>query len=70
MKTVIDLFQKEAIRIEQDAEDTPNAGPIVWLLQGTVCVLLLQWDHADIETYSSTLMCMFSPLPSFFPVTS
>lgn len=39
-KTVIDLFQKEAIRIEQEAENTPNAGPVVWFLQGTVCTLL------------------------------
>jgi GMP synthase (glutamine-hydrolysing) len=34
--TFIDLFQKEAIRIEQEAENTPNAGPIVWFLQGTL----------------------------------
>ncbi|KAI1637316.1 GMP synthase [Biscogniauxia mediterranea] len=35
-RTFIDLFQKEAIRIEQEAENTPNAGPIEWLLQGTL----------------------------------
>ena len=40
MKKVIDLFQKEAIRIEQEAKDTPNAGPVVWFLQGTVGVFL------------------------------
>ncbi|OTB03834.1 hypothetical protein M426DRAFT_321331 [Hypoxylon sp. CI-4A] len=34
--TFIDLFQKEAIRIEKEAENTPNAGPIVWFLQGTL----------------------------------
>jgi GMP synthase (glutamine-hydrolysing) len=39
LEIVIDLFQKEAIRIEQEAENTPNAGPIVWFLQGTVCAL-------------------------------
>jgi GMP synthase (glutamine-hydrolysing) len=35
--TVIDLFQQEALRIEKEAEDTPNAGPVEWFLQGTVC---------------------------------
>ncbi|KAI3332356.1 GMP synthase [Xylariaceae sp. AK1471] len=34
--TFIDLFQKEAIRIEQEAENTPNAGPVEWFLQGTL----------------------------------
>lgn len=33
---VIDLFQQEAIRIEKEAENTPNAGPVTWFLQGTV----------------------------------
>jgi GMP synthase (glutamine-hydrolysing) len=64
LKTVIDLFQKEAIRIEQEAKDTPNAGPIVWFLQGTVCALLHRWDYADIESHSYTPMCIVSPVPS------
>ncbi|KAK3344095.1 GMP synthase [Lasiosphaeria hispida] len=34
--TFIDLFEKEALRIERDAKDTPNAGPIEWFLQGTL----------------------------------
>ncbi|KAK1831403.1 hypothetical protein QBC39DRAFT_351881 [Podospora conica] len=33
--TFIDLFQKEALRIEEEAKHTPNAGPVVWFLQGT-----------------------------------
>lgn len=32
----IDLFEKEAIRIENEAKDTPNAGKVSWFLQGTV----------------------------------
>lgn len=35
-KTVIDLFEKEAERIEKEAENTPNAGKVEWFLQGTV----------------------------------
>jgi GMP synthase (glutamine-hydrolysing) len=34
--TVIDLFEQEAIRIEKEAEKTPNAGKISWFLQGTL----------------------------------
>ncbi|KAJ0166523.1 GMP synthase [glutamine-hydrolyzing] [Colletotrichum tanaceti] len=34
--TFIDLFEKEAIRIEKDAENTPNAGKVEWFLQGTL----------------------------------
>ncbi|RFU80292.1 gmp synthase [Trichoderma arundinaceum] len=34
--TFIDLFQQEALRIEKEAEDTPNAGPVEWFLQGTL----------------------------------
>ncbi|KAL6887472.1 GMP synthase [Trichoderma longibrachiatum] len=33
--TFIDLFQQEALRIEKEAENTPNAGPVEWFLQGT-----------------------------------
>jgi len=35
----IDLFEQEAIRIEKEAENTPNAGKVSWFLQGTVCIL-------------------------------
>ena len=34
----IDLFEQEAIRIEKEAEHTPNAGKVSWFLQGTVCI--------------------------------
>lgn len=34
----IDLFEQEAIRIEKEAENTPNAGKVSWFLQGTVCI--------------------------------
>ncbi|KAL7783076.1 GMP synthase [Trichoderma ceciliae] len=34
--TFIDLFQQEALRIEKEAEDTSNAGPVKWFLQGTL----------------------------------
>ncbi|OQE25323.1 hypothetical protein PENSTE_c006G02735 [Penicillium steckii] len=32
----IDLFEKEAIRIEKEAENTPNTGKVEWFLQGTL----------------------------------
>ncbi|KAJ4855434.1 glutamine amidotransferase class-I domain-containing protein [Trichoderma breve] len=35
-ETFIDLFEKEAIRIEKEAENTPNAGKVSWFLQGTL----------------------------------
>ncbi|KAK1463898.1 GMP synthase [Colletotrichum melonis] len=34
--TFIDLFEKEALRLEKEAENTENAGPITWFLQGTL----------------------------------
>ncbi|KAJ5084555.1 hypothetical protein NUU61_009134 [Penicillium alfredii] len=34
--TFIDLFEKEAIRIEKEAENTPNTGKVEWFLQGTL----------------------------------
>lgn len=34
--TFIDLFEQEAIRIEKEAEHTPNAGKVKWFLQGTL----------------------------------
>ncbi|KAK3181820.1 GMP synthase (glutamine-hydrolyzing) [Lecanicillium sp. MT-2017a] len=34
--TFIDLFEKEAIRIEKEAENTPNSGKVEWFLQGTL----------------------------------
>lgn len=35
-ETFIDLFEKEAIRIEEEAKHTENAGPVKWFLQGTL----------------------------------
>ncbi|KAI8711375.1 GMP synthase [glutamine-hydrolyzing] [Fusarium sp. LHS14.1] len=35
-ETFIDLFEKEAVRIEKEAENTPNAGKVSWFLQGTL----------------------------------
>ncbi|PKS08132.1 hypothetical protein jhhlp_005407 [Lomentospora prolificans] len=32
----IDIFEEEAIRIEKEAENTPNAGKVQWFLQGTL----------------------------------
>ncbi|KAK7969166.1 hypothetical protein PG988_008239 [Apiospora saccharicola] len=34
--TFIDLFEQEAIRIEKEAENTPNSGKVEWFLQGTL----------------------------------
>ncbi|KFG85976.1 GMP synthase [Metarhizium anisopliae] len=34
--TFIDVFEKEAIRIEKEAENTPNSGKVEWFLQGTL----------------------------------
>ncbi|KAI1338354.1 GMP synthase [Xylariaceae sp. FL0016] len=34
--TFIDIFEEEAIKIEQAAENTPNAGKVQWFLQGTL----------------------------------
>lgn len=39
--TFIDLFEKEAERIEKEAENTPNAGKVEWFLQGTVSTVFL-----------------------------
>lgn len=51
--TFIDLFEKEAERIEKEAENTPNAGKVEWFLQGTVIsflcsVLTLCLHFADV----------------------
>ncbi|KAF6815281.1 GMP synthase [Colletotrichum musicola] len=35
-ETFIDLFEREAIRIEKEAENTPNAGKVEYFLQGTL----------------------------------
>ncbi|ODA84223.1 hypothetical protein RJ55_02741 [Drechmeria coniospora] len=35
-ETFIDLFEKEALRIEAEAEHTPHAGKVEWFLQGTL----------------------------------
>ncbi|KAI5923550.1 GMP synthase [Camillea tinctor] len=32
----VDLFEKEAIRIEEEAKNTPNSGKVEWFLQGTL----------------------------------
>ncbi|TDZ39258.1 GMP synthase [Colletotrichum spinosum] len=34
--TFIDLFEAEAVRIEKEAENTPNTGKVRWFLQGTL----------------------------------
>ncbi|KAL2671163.1 hypothetical protein Neosp_013737 [[Neocosmospora] mangrovei] len=34
--TFIDVFEQEAIRIEKEAENTPNSGKVEWFLQGTL----------------------------------
>jgi GMP synthase (glutamine-hydrolysing) len=34
--TFIDVFEKEAIRIEKEAENSPNSGKVEWFLQGTL----------------------------------
>lgn len=44
--TFIDLFEKEAIRIEKEAENTPNSGIVEFFLQGTLypdCIESLSW---------------------------
>ncbi|ORY65393.1 GMP synthase [Pseudomassariella vexata] len=35
-ETFIDLFEKEAIRIEEEAKNTPLSGKVEWFLQGTL----------------------------------
>ncbi|KEZ42885.1 GMP synthase (glutamine-hydrolyzing) [Scedosporium apiospermum] len=34
--TFIDVFEEAAIKIEKDAQNTPNAGKVEWFLQGTL----------------------------------
>ncbi|KAI2638099.1 GMP synthase [Xylaria nigripes] len=41
-ETFIDLFEKEAIRIEHEAEKTPHAGKVEWFLQGTLYADLIE----------------------------
>ncbi|KAH7239616.1 hypothetical protein B0J15DRAFT_502585 [Fusarium solani] len=48
-ETFIDLFEKEAIRIEKEAENTPNAGKVSWFLQGTS--LSFKGPSATIKTH-------------------
>ncbi|KAI1356954.1 GMP synthase [Xylaria sp. FL0043] len=38
----IDLFEKEAIRIEEEAKETPLAGKVEWFLQGTLYADLIE----------------------------
>ncbi|KAI1814110.1 GMP synthase [Poronia punctata] len=41
-ETFIDLFEREAIRIEADAKETPLAGKVEWFLQGTLYADLIE----------------------------
>ncbi|KAI1175106.1 GMP synthase [Nemania sp. FL0916] len=41
-ETFIDLFEKEAIRIEEAAKETPYAGKVEWFLQGTLYADLIE----------------------------
>ncbi|KAI1203030.1 GMP synthase [Nemania serpens] len=41
-ETFIDLFEKEAIRIEEGAKETPRAGKVEWFLQGTLYADLIE----------------------------
>ncbi|RMJ17402.1 GMP synthase [glutamine-hydrolyzing] [Fusarium kuroshium] len=54
--TFIDVFEKEAIRIEKEAENTPNSGRVEWFLQGTLypdVIESLSWrgPSATIKTH-------------------
>ncbi|KAI0392396.1 GMP synthase [Xylariaceae sp. FL0594] len=41
-ETFIDLFEREAIRIEKEAKETPFAGKVEWFLQGTLYADLIE----------------------------
>ncbi|KAI0468577.1 GMP synthase [Xylaria cf. heliscus] len=41
-ETFIDLFEKEAIRIEEEAKETARAGKVEWFLQGTLYADLIE----------------------------
>ncbi|KAF5001548.1 hypothetical protein FDECE_10896 [Fusarium decemcellulare] len=54
--TFIDVFEKEAIRIEKEAESTPNSGKVEFFLQGTLypdVIESLSWrgPSATIKTH-------------------
>ncbi|KAF4338523.1 GMP synthase [Fusarium beomiforme] len=54
--TFIDVFEEEAIRIEKEAENTPNSGRVEWFLQGTLypdVIESLSWrgPSATIKTH-------------------
>ncbi|EGX94460.1 GMP synthase [Cordyceps militaris CM01] len=54
--TFIDVFEQEAIRIEREAENTPNSGKVEWFLQGTLypdVIESLSWrgPSATIKTH-------------------
>ncbi|KAK1977516.1 hypothetical protein LZ30DRAFT_536729, partial [Colletotrichum cereale] len=49
-------FEKEALRIKKDAENTPNAGAVKWFLQGTlypnvIKPLSFKGPSATVKTY-------------------
>ncbi|KAM0201678.1 hypothetical protein ACHAPA_003773 [Fusarium lateritium] len=54
--TFIDVFEQEAVRIEKEAENTPNSGRVEWFLQGTLypdVIESLSWrgPSATIKTH-------------------
>ncbi|VUC30096.1 unnamed protein product [Clonostachys rosea] len=57
--TFIDVFEKEAIRLEKEAENTPNSGRVEWFLQGTLypdVIESLSWrgPSSTIKTHHNT----------------
>lgn len=58
IKTVIDLFEKEAIRIEEGAKETPRAGKVEWFLQGTLYADLI--ESLSFKGPSATIKCRSS----------
>lgn len=53
--TVIDLFEKEALRIEEEAKETPRAGKVEWFLQGTLYADLI--ESLSFKGPSATIKC-------------
>ncbi|EFY97883.2 GMP synthase [Metarhizium robertsii ARSEF 23] len=79
--TFIDVFEKEAIRIEKEAENTPNSGKVEWFLQGTLypdVIESLSWrgPSATIKTHHNTgglpevrKINVYDPLPCYLPAS-